>query len=583
MQNETIDLMLRQGESFFNSGKMDEAEKCFKKIADNDQDNIEALNNIGVIAFIRSDYKKAMNYFSKALAVNDLYARSIENYSKTLVAMGKYLEGLNFIRESIKKGVMNTELLNMMGNCFIELKDIKTAYTVFEKSLSIDDTQQEIIALQEKIKHLLPNGELKNDLPNESETPDNISKNETERQDQPAIEIDSDQRIKIDFEEYHFNDMTPIDDKIEMMKYYRFSESERSRSIVNLENYESDSRAFKTLPVRNRHSGEIPVFDAFEKPQKSDAEEFFIYKFSNMLVGPGGMVLDPTQQKGFYHSAFLPVFGPWNNDRDFKCHRIEKVFPLLCPWGWSWQHFMPDLLPKLVFAKDILLDQPDIALLIDGPPRFKHFETIVREILGLSNPITYFNRRVGDPEWDEMIMADQIFYCEYSHPVFWNAPPRAVRWMRSELVPQNLPVSERDKVIIISRAPGSGCGNRVVTNEMQLLAHLADFKMKHHLNWDIIHFVPTEYSLEGTIDLFSRSVLVIGYHGGGNANFLFAPPETTVIEALSPQNPGNNFFNISGGLSHNYWAVPVTDASHYSKTIELPISKIMHILELTFS
>jgi len=158
MKQKEIDRLLKQGEDLFASGDLPGAEACFKKILDINPHHIEAVNDIGVIAFMRSDFLIAMDYFKKALEIDGRYPKAIENYAKSLIAAGDHLAALNFIRESFKSGVMNIELLNMMGNCFVELKDITSAKAVFEKSLSLNTDQEEVVTLLGKIENDLKEG-----------------------------------------------------------------------------------------------------------------------------------------------------------------------------------------------------------------------------------------------------------------------------------------------------------------------------------------------------------------------------------------------------------------------------------------
>jgi len=56
-------------------------------------------------------------------------------------------------------------------------------------------------------------------------------------------------------------------------------------------------------------------------------------------------------------------------------------------------------------------------------------------------------------------------------------------------------------------------------------------------------------------------------------------PKTVVIECLPAKFPLNNFFAISGGAGHEYWAIPISGASHDDKLIKLPVDKIIRTLE----
>ena len=91
MEQKDIDQILKQGENLFTSGNLSDAEKCFKKLLKKDSSNIQVLNDIGVIVYMRSDFKLALDYFNKALEIDERYPKSIENYSKSLIAIGDHL------------------------------------------------------------------------------------------------------------------------------------------------------------------------------------------------------------------------------------------------------------------------------------------------------------------------------------------------------------------------------------------------------------------------------------------------------------------------------------------------------------
>ena len=75
---------LNEGETLFADGKIDEAEKCFLSLTENDSDSKEAYNNLGVIAFEKDDKEKAIDYFTKSLEIDPLYRDAILNYTSLL-------------------------------------------------------------------------------------------------------------------------------------------------------------------------------------------------------------------------------------------------------------------------------------------------------------------------------------------------------------------------------------------------------------------------------------------------------------------------------------------------------------------
>ena len=75
---------LNEGETLFAYGKIEEAEDCFLSIVENDSNNKEAYNNLGVIAFQKDDKEKAIDYFTRSLEIDPLYRDTIVNYVNLL-------------------------------------------------------------------------------------------------------------------------------------------------------------------------------------------------------------------------------------------------------------------------------------------------------------------------------------------------------------------------------------------------------------------------------------------------------------------------------------------------------------------
>ena len=75
---------LKEGETLFAEGKIDEAEKCFLSLVENDSDGKEAYNNLGVIAFQQDDKAKAIDYFTRSLEIDPLDRDTIVNYTNLL-------------------------------------------------------------------------------------------------------------------------------------------------------------------------------------------------------------------------------------------------------------------------------------------------------------------------------------------------------------------------------------------------------------------------------------------------------------------------------------------------------------------
>ncbi len=133
--------VLKQGEDYYVAGNLEVAKECFEKVLENDLNHIEALNNLGVIAFNQGFFENATLYFHKALEINSEYIEAIENLAKCMEAMGKFSNALEQFERRIKFGYIDTNILNSMGNCLMQVGDLNNAYKRYKESLQIDSDQ----------------------------------------------------------------------------------------------------------------------------------------------------------------------------------------------------------------------------------------------------------------------------------------------------------------------------------------------------------------------------------------------------------------------------------------------------------
>lgn len=151
-QAETIRI-LKQGEFDFESGNMGNAEACFKKVLESHPNHVEALNNIGVTAFHQADYDRASDYFHKVLHLDHTHHDAIENLANCLMAKGSYVEAADLLQKSFETGVMNTGLMNIMAQCFIQLNDPASAKQVLHESLNMDHSQGDVKNQLDSMEH----------------------------------------------------------------------------------------------------------------------------------------------------------------------------------------------------------------------------------------------------------------------------------------------------------------------------------------------------------------------------------------------------------------------------------------------
>ncbi|MGD9245800.1 MAG: glycosyltransferase, partial [Desulfobacterales bacterium] len=94
--------ILKHGEVLFANGKIKEAEKCFVNILEQDPQNKEAFNNLGVIAFQCQQIDKAIEYFNESLKIDPFHKETILNYSYVLRELNLLNEATSFLEKVIE-------------------------------------------------------------------------------------------------------------------------------------------------------------------------------------------------------------------------------------------------------------------------------------------------------------------------------------------------------------------------------------------------------------------------------------------------------------------------------------------------
>jgi 2-polyprenyl-3-methyl-5-hydroxy-6-metoxy-1,4-benzoquinol methylase len=142
MEAPTISTLLQKGKSAFASGDLETAEKYFNQIVMADPAHVEALNNLGVIAFHQCHYDQAIACFEKALQQDDQYKMAIENLSKCYALQGWYAETIDLYQKAFTRNLFSPGWLETMTRCFILLNDLGSAQTVMNQLNRMDGYQE---------------------------------------------------------------------------------------------------------------------------------------------------------------------------------------------------------------------------------------------------------------------------------------------------------------------------------------------------------------------------------------------------------------------------------------------------------
>lgn len=102
-------------------------------------------------------------------------------------------------------------------------------------------------------------------------------------------------------------------------------------------------------------------------------------------------------------------------------------------------------------------------------------------------------------------------------------------------------------------------------------------------------FVPMDgqaLSIRDQVSTLMDAEIIVGIHGAGMANILFAPPGATVVEILDPSHLVGCFYAMAESLEHDYWYLLAENVSVLSNSplrkgyddLIVPVDKLLKTL-----
>ena len=196
-------------------------------------------------------------------------------------------------------------------------------------------------------------------------------------------------------------------------------------------------------------------------------------------------------------------------------------------WGWNYYHWVLDILPRLLFAErfDRLRDMP---MIVQRGITQTQRESL--QILGISpDRIIEFNGH----HWQ----VEQLYYIQ---PGRTSRPtPLHARWLRERFAPHSLKHPTRR--LYISREDAT---SRRIINEKDLVKELVLY------GFEVVTL--SGLSFANQVRLFNEAEIIVGPHGAGFTNAVFAQPGATLIELLSPSWMLGCFWALANACGHRY-------------------------------
>lgn len=151
---ETIGRLMEQGESLFQNGDPQHAIPCFEKALILFPRHVEAMNNLGVIAFHLGDIDRAIHQFHQALSLHGYYPEALENMGRCFEAKGDFREASVWFQKALQSGEEKVEILNKLGNCLIQTGDIQRATEIYPRSLQRDPSQELVTRIMHELEKI---------------------------------------------------------------------------------------------------------------------------------------------------------------------------------------------------------------------------------------------------------------------------------------------------------------------------------------------------------------------------------------------------------------------------------------------
>jgi capsular polysaccharide biosynthesis protein len=217
-------------------------------------------------------------------------------------------------------------------------------------------------------------------------------------------------------------------------------------------------------------------------------------------------------------------------------------------WGLEQYHWVFDVLPRLSFVErfDRLRGLP---LIVQRGITQTQRESL--QILGIhADRIIEFNGN----HWQ----VEQLYYVQ--HGMCANPTPLHAQWLRERFAPPSITRSRR---LYISREDAKV---RRIINEADLVKELVPY------GFEVVTL--RGMSFADQVRLFSEAEIIVGPHGAGFKNAVFAEPGTTLIELFSPSYINGCYWALASACGHRYG---FTVGTQHREDIEADIGKFLRL------
>ena len=135
---------LKQGETLFAEGKIEEAEKCFLSLLEKNSKDAEAINNLGVIRYAKGNIQGAEDFFLKAIATNNDYLDAFLNLAELYQNEKRWKDAACQLEKCVLIRADDPDLYNQLALTYMESGKFEKSRSVMIKSLELKPEQKDI-------------------------------------------------------------------------------------------------------------------------------------------------------------------------------------------------------------------------------------------------------------------------------------------------------------------------------------------------------------------------------------------------------------------------------------------------------
>ena len=281
----------------------------------------------------------------------------------------------------------------------------------------------------------------------------------------------------------------------------------------------------------------------------------------------------------------------------------EQVIIYTVPDGWSFQHFLDGIGPKLSHSRTYLDKYPQAKVLILQGPRF---DRSVKEMWALLGEFSHRSERTSlNSELSGVNESNRIIHYHRSmkvgahllinpcrtpgiHPRLWQ-DARSMYWSAADLSRSKSVLSKSNLIYVQRTAANAKNGGRLILNEEPMIQLLRTYASKHSLTYVQYDHSKHDDHIGRQVELFYDARIIFGVHGGALSNINFAPSGTIVIELMPYRSDKSslpivcskfdpNKFTPCGGYSYyvqsqllnqSYWILPTVVDKHANLNVNL--------------